>query len=401
MSSSSSCNNNNNLVLVSPFTSIEGNGKNTAESGLDFILNHFDPNGRVSLFPRTIMTKKLEYQKRYQKGVYSREEALEYFEESDFIDCRINAFPYYTEYKGVQRYPPNIIFIDLDKNDFKSFTALKLALSKTLRNIKEKLNGFPTVLWSGNGYHIIQPVKSPKILVDGVLETVVLENITELKNYDKPSQEFLRFAKDYSSDGKADKSNRPSFKSCLVRIPNSINSKSKTKVTIIQKWNMIRSPITIELLLEFKRYLRHKDIEAENIRRKYINNFCNSNNNCYYDWIESKVLQKEFSDYRKLIVGLILAPYLVVIKKLSYEESYKIINEWVMRCNSVRKLDFDPKYLINNNLKSTHKKLIPPMTIYKLKTNYPNLYLLLDQNNSNSSNQIISSSNQTEREREA
>ena len=59
------------------------------ESGIDFILNHFDPNGRISLFPRTIMTKKLGY----QKEVFSKEETMEFFKESDFIDCRINAFP--------------------------------------------------------------------------------------------------------------------------------------------------------------------------------------------------------------------------------------------------------------------------------------------------------------------
>ena len=33
------------------------------------------------------------------------------------------------------------------------------------------------------------------------------------------------------------------------------------------------------------------------------------------------------------------------------------------------------------------KKLIPPISIYKLETNYRNLYiLLLDQNNNNNSN---------------
>ena len=353
------------------------------QSGLDLILNHFDPNGRISLFPRTIMTKKLEYQKRYQKEVYSREEALEYFEESDFVDCRINAFPSFIEYKGVQRYPSNFIFIDLDKNDFQTLNVLKLALSNTLKNIKEKINGFPTVLWSGNGYHIIQPIECPKILVDGVLETAMLENITEFKKYDKPSEQFLRFAKNHLSNNKADPSHNPSFKSCLLRIPGSINSKNNKQVTRIQSWDRIRSPLTMELLLEFKRYLRHKDIEVENIRWKYNNNFCNSNNNnCYYDWIETKVLQTAFSDYRKLIVGLILAPYLIVIKKLPYDQSYQIINEWLMRCDSLsgRKLDFDPKYLINNSLKTSAKKLIPPISLYKLKTNYPSLYfLIIDQ----------------------
>ena len=57
-----------------------------------------------------------------------------------------------------------------------------------------------------------------------------------------------------------------------------------------------------------------------------------------------------------------------------------------------------------DSLKSTHKKLIPLMSIYTLKTNYRNLYLLLllDQNNNNNniSNHIVSlSSNQRERER--
>ena len=49
----------------------------------------------------------------------------------------------------------------------------------------------------------------------------------------------------------------------------------------------------------------------------------------------------------------------------------------------VRKLDFDPNYLINNNIKTSMKKLIPPISIYKLETNYRNLYLLLKHNNKN------------------
>jgi len=76
--------------------------------GFQFILNHFTPD---RLFPRTIMTKKLGY----QKEVFSKEEAIKFFEESDFIDCRINAFPSFTDYKGIQRYPPDFIFTDLDK----------------------------------------------------------------------------------------------------------------------------------------------------------------------------------------------------------------------------------------------------------------------------------------------
>ena len=102
------------------------------------------------------MTKKLGY----QREVFSKEEAMKLFEDSDFIDCRINAFPSFTEYKGIQRYPPDFIFIDLDKNNFKTDRSFELVLSNTLKNIREKLEGdaYPSVLFTGKGYHIYQPV---------------------------------------------------------------------------------------------------------------------------------------------------------------------------------------------------------------------------------------------------
>jgi hypothetical protein len=98
------------------------------------------------------MTKKLGY----QKEVFSKEEALTYFKESDLLDCRINAFPSHVEYHGIQRYPPDFIFIDIDRADFNTEKGLNLALSTTLKNIKEKLDGkgYPTVLKTGGGFHI-------------------------------------------------------------------------------------------------------------------------------------------------------------------------------------------------------------------------------------------------------
>lgn len=41
----------------------------------------------------------------------------------------------------------DFIFIDLDLADFKSKRVLDLALNKTLKNIRERLEGHPTVLW--------------------------------------------------------------------------------------------------------------------------------------------------------------------------------------------------------------------------------------------------------------
>ena len=82
--------------------------KKEIEIGLDFILSHLE---EPTIFPRTIMTKKLGY----QKIVYSKERALEHFIESDFIDCRINAFP---SLKEGATWIPELLFIDLDLSNF-------------------------------------------------------------------------------------------------------------------------------------------------------------------------------------------------------------------------------------------------------------------------------------------
>jgi hypothetical protein len=130
--------------------------RNEIEIGLDFILSHLE---QPVIFPRTIMTKKLGYQRK----VYSKERMLEHFIDSDFIDCRINAFPLLKE--GAT-WPPNLLFINLDLADFNSFSSnnnnskksLKLALDKTLKNRKEKLedeNAHPSVFveWKWLSYY--------------------------------------------------------------------------------------------------------------------------------------------------------------------------------------------------------------------------------------------------------
>ncbi|HEX2406539.1 MAG TPA: hypothetical protein VHJ38_04945 [Nitrososphaeraceae archaeon] len=87
---------------------------------------------------------------------------------------------YLIEYKGIQRYKPGFLFIDLDNNNFKTNKSIELALYNTLKNIKQKLNGNPTILFTGGGYHIYQPVDI----------STALENITEFEEFDKPSEQF-------------------------------------------------------------------------------------------------------------------------------------------------------------------------------------------------------------------
>ena len=331
------------------------------------------------------MTKKLGY----QRIVYSKERALEYFIESNFIDCRLNAFP---SLKEEAAWLPNLLFIDLDLADFKSKKSLLVVLNKILQNIKEKLgdeNAHPTVLWSGNGYHIILPVFCPK----------ELERIQEFHEFDNPSEKFLRFAKDLLSNDKADKLNYPSFRSCLLRIPNSLNGKclareeslDNSMVKIIQEWNGYRPSIK-ELLYEFRKYLIQKKIDDYNYKQKLLlaNKNRNKNNQYYYpnknhdiyyyEWIEI-ILKTPFEDCRKIISSLILAPYLINIKKLPFQECFQVINEWLDKCNSLEKLDQSGSFnaRISYSLINAKDRQIGPMSKYKIKTdsNYRKLYILI------------------------
>ncbi len=336
-------------------------------SGLDFIISHLAGN---VLFPRTIMTKKLGY----QLTINSKEEALEKFLDSELLDCRLNSYPNLTEYKDVPRYKPSLLFIDLDKNNFKTDGKFEFALYKTLKNIKEKLEGSPTVLFTGGGYHIYQPVDCP----------TALEKITEFSQFDKPSEQFLRFAKDYLSNGRADKNNNPSFKSCLLRIPGSINSKYNTKVKIIKKWNGIRAPITRDFIEEFRTYLVQKKIDQQKQIQKILNERSKNKNKIntenYYSWIEH-LLNTSIQDFRKLVIDLVLSPYLINVKNLSFEESYNIIKNWVDKCNELNKLDNyrNFEYRIKYALKNAMNKQIGPMSLEKIKSDptYTDLYKIL------------------------
>jgi hypothetical protein len=226
------------------------------QDGLDFILNHF----QEPIFPRKIMTKKLGY----QVEVFNKEEALEYFKDSNYEDCRINAYPSFTEYHGINRTPISFLMVDLDLKDFetkKGKAVLERALNSTLKNIKGSIGGNPTVLWTGNGYHVYQAVSG------FILEEY--ETFYEFTKYvDKDlTSMFIQFAEEYFTDYAADHLHNPTVKSCLVRIPGSLNSKCVSKgedaeVKIMQKWDGTRPSIQ-PLLTPFKIWLTQKRINEE------------------------------------------------------------------------------------------------------------------------------------------
>jgi hypothetical protein len=332
--------------------------------GLNFILNHFEQ----TLFPRTISTYATQGG---QFEVFSKEEVVRAYEQSDFLDCRINAYPSYIEYKGINRQSPNFIFIDLDKSTFKTERAHRMALTATLKNIKEKLLGAnPTVLWTGNGYHIYQPI-----------DAFVLEEEEVFSKFDQPSKSFLKFAEQYLSNNKSDPSHNPSFKSCMIRIPNSFNFKcilegSDPEVRVIQRWDGYRPKINL-LLGSFHAYLVDERIkesqrrkQLEKYRKKYVKDINN------IKWIEI-LLETPISDYRKNAISLILAPYLINIKKLPYANAFNIIKDWLNKCNTLRRLDSNFNYRTKSALEDVMQKGIPPMSLAKLREKNRELYDML------------------------
>lgn len=69
---------------------------------LDLILSHFeDP-----IWPRTISSKTTEGR---QVLVCNKEEAIARFAQANSLDCRISAYPDYTQWNGTNRQAPNLI----------------------------------------------------------------------------------------------------------------------------------------------------------------------------------------------------------------------------------------------------------------------------------------------------
>jgi hypothetical protein len=73
------------------------------------------------MWPRTVFTPEEK-----QVLVYSKDQAFAKFRQGIFVDSRINAYPSYTEWKGLNRQAPNFLFIDLDISGFKSIESVNL-----------------------------------------------------------------------------------------------------------------------------------------------------------------------------------------------------------------------------------------------------------------------------------
>jgi hypothetical protein len=133
---------------MSTTTAITNTTASSIEEGLDFILSHFKP----PYFPRMISTYLTAMIRPWQVLVYSREEALARFKQSNRLDCRISAYPYPVPVTrdGVNMQTTDFFLSDLDRKDFKTNKSFDEAMGQTLQNFKDRLHGAnPSVTWSG------------------------------------------------------------------------------------------------------------------------------------------------------------------------------------------------------------------------------------------------------------
>jgi hypothetical protein len=211
-------------------------------------------------------------------------------------------------------------------------------------------------LWTGNGYHFYIPAESEQ----------VLEDMSEFSRFEKPSKQFLRFAEWYLSNGKADSEHyhTVSFRNCLLRIPGSFNSKNCNQVKIVQKWNGT-SKVLIDLLYsKFLAYLldQERSNKGPKLGKKVIKTFLSENgNSSSILWIE-KLLQTPLPKFRKYCIWRILAPYLINVRHLSFEESFDIIDKWLEKCNELEELDFDTATKVNDCINGAVNKGYLPIS---------------------------------------
>ena len=326
------------------------------KENIQFILNHF----QEPLFPRTISTQKTGGA---QIPVHDIDKIYEEFKESNFVDCRINAFHY------IENPIPNFIFIDLD--DIHKNISLARILEITLSNIKKRLGGVPTVLQTGNGYHIYQPLDNPQRF----------EEMEDFKEFDNPDNGFLRFEKDYLSSGYADRANYPSLRSCLLRVPGTLNSKCLDKglsnedsiVKILQRWDGIRPPVGYQIGTFYSYLISER--EKDKTRKMEYDNLFRCSKPKEIPWIE-KLLETPIGDHRKTCLWHILVPYLVNVKRVHDSEVYQILGKWLDDCNKERKIDFNTNYTIKSNIKNVKDFL--PISKDNLKKEYPDLYEMIN-----------------------
>jgi Primase X len=179
----------------------------------------------------------------------------------------------------------------------------------------------------------------------------------------------MRFASKYFTNNQKDPKHNPSTKSCLIRVPETINSKYNFKVEIRQKWDGKEANASV-IVPYFRDNLMQRKSEHE---KRTIDKVSNIHIN-KIGWIE-KLLETPLADNRKYCLWKILIPYLANIKKLPKYEIVPILIEWLDKCDRIKSIDFRSQSRIEDNLRNVKNYL--PISFDNLKDDNFELYKTL------------------------
>jgi hypothetical protein len=137
-------------------------------------------------------------------SINSKEEIFQRCREANYKERLINGYPEILENNGILIQSPNLILINMDLSLCTSclypIRKLDYLLKQTLKRIKEVIDGQPTVLWTGYGYHIYLPVQIPILDNEVEFSKEKFQNLFSLNNRYHGyyvSEVFMQFAERY------------------------------------------------------------------------------------------------------------------------------------------------------------------------------------------------------------
>ena len=362
--------------------------------GLDLVMDHFRHVNGFRL-PRTISTGATNGR---QYCVDRRDRIMDFYKAAMYEDCRINAYPDFEALKQqkhiAQDYKPtpDYLFIDLDRDSFDTDDQLEAALQTTLKNINKYIvsgSSNAAIIQSGNGFHVHVTLKWH----------TALEQMSEFANFANQdlATRFMRWAERELTEGKANQHHNPSIKSCLFRVPGTINSKAKdagrdpiVKVINTGSWifcshfDMVNpfGNIRSEFVMKFHSHLMQELIDdkvAQLERRRKLSRGLLLQGSNSLDWID-RLLRIGVEDNRKVLLFWVLAPYLITVKGLDYDKAYCILEGWLDKCNEVRSLEPSRKafrYRLRYCLDVAENQERMPIRFETFKEYYPDVYKIL------------------------
>ena len=86
-------------------------------------------------------------------------------------------------------------------------------------------------------------------------------------------------------------------------------------------------------------------------------------------------MQTAIPCFRRYCLYKILVPYLINVKKISYDKCFDILNEWLKKCNSLSEVTFNIESELKTRLKGV--KDYKAISLQKLKNENEDLYGLI------------------------